>query len=43
MVWIEKMKTVSVNYLRCNVIEQCSKLGIPKNLNESVKNKWNWN
>ena len=36
-----KMKSVSVDSVRYDVIHQCSKIGDPKTLEIGVKNKWN--
>ena len=37
------MKSVSVDSVRYDVIEQCLKISDPKTLDMRVKNKWNWN
>ena len=37
------MKSVSVDSVRYDVIERCSKISDPKTLDIGVKNKWNWN
>ena len=38
-----KVKSVSVDSVRYDVIEKCSKISDPKTLDIEVKNKWNWN
>ena len=37
------MKSVSVDSVRYDVIERCSKISDPKTRDIGVKNKWNWN
>ena len=37
------MKSVSLDSIRYDLIERCSKMSDPKTLDVVLKNKWNWN